>query len=57
MSAATRQVINAYGSLHVTVAVEPYLYAASPVAAIPGSVRRQSGLLRQQKGCLQAACA
>ncbi len=69
MSAAARPVINACGSLHVTVAVEPYLYAATPVAASPGSVQHQSGLSgnrravckqpvpRQQKGCLQAACA
>ncbi len=51
MSAAARHVINACGSLHVTVAVEPPLYAASPVAASPGSVQHQSGSLRRQKGC------
>ena len=64
MSAATYHIINACGSLHVTVSVEPCLYAASPVAASPGSVQHQSGLSgnrravckqpmpRQQKGCL-----
>ena len=57
VAAATRHVIDACNSLPVTVPVEPYLYAASPVAASPGSVQHQSGPLRQQKGCLQAACA
>ena len=57
MSGATRHIINACGSLHVTVAVAPSCYAASPVAASPGCVQHQLGSFRQQQGCLQAACA